>query len=133
MSEAIKNYIFSFETGEVAPAKYVVNKRYRGGNEEEGILLDKMLYIAAENRAITPNTVVIVLACFGGIDSETAEIIKGFIENNKSLLSMGGGGKYNKKYKIIKSRKNKYVKTRKYVRYIRRKKTNKSKKRIYKK
>ena len=134
MSEAIKNYIFSFETGEVAPAKYVLNKRYRGGNEEEGILLDKMLYIAAENRAITPNTVVIVLACFGGIDSETAEIIKGFIENNKSLLSMGGGGgKYNKKYKIIKSRKNKYVKSRKYVRYIRRKKTNNSKKRIYKK
>ena len=61
-----------------------------------------MLDIAAENRAITPNTVVIVLACFGGIDSETEEIIKGFIENNKSLFSMGGGGKYNKKYKIKK-------------------------------
>lgn len=133
MSEAIKNYIFSFETGEVAPAKYVLNERHRGGNEEEGILLDKMLDIAAENRAITPNTVIIVLACFGGIDSETEEIIKGFIENNKSLFSMGGGGKYNKKYKIIKSRKNKYVKSRKYVRYIRRKKTNNSKKRIYKK
>jgi hypothetical protein len=132
ISEAIKNYMFSFETGEVVPAEYVLTKRHSGGNKEEGVLLDKLLETAVEEGTITPQTVVIVLACFGSIDPETAYIIKEFIENNTSILSKGGGT-YNKKYKIRKSRKYRYINSRKHVRYIRRKKIKKSKKIKYKK
>jgi hypothetical protein len=125
--DALKHYIQGFETGELIPSKFLLQDRYRRGDTSEGILLDKMLEIAARNGTITPKSIVIVMACRNGIDEGTVDHIKNLIDADTSICNMGGSKSKHK------NRKNKIKRTRKNSRNIRRRKTRKIKRRKYKK